>query len=654
MKLQVQSYNNGGSVYNAEAEETAIKSYELTHRFDAPAEATIILSDPAGAIAQKYSVTANAVYVGPGKATIEDPDGTDIFYGRIMKAEANDANRTVTLYCQDWLSQLDDEQITYDTREDLDSDDDTGEQGLRESKLHADADNATIIDVAYNDGGGNFYLYDDRRSWNVDEFNGMYVVLGDGMAGKKTWRFFPYDSTPVGEDAYTDDVEVVWIDDNTTEVIFANNDYTLTYHFRTYLGHNTPSNFYVHDSVETVRVMCVHKIAQLGGVNHAHLQIEEIDGPNWVELDHLPEDDIEKRDVHVIRQDTIALGVVDANGILDIRYDVDRTAGNATLDLWYMYVEIDCLTTGYSTPILINDTLDLNAHGGKVNCLEVATDMTAAATRVWDGVPYSIAKKIYLHLESATGPILGYDSMVTLTAGAGDIENTAGISTRQYLDKTPLEIIQDLARQDKSHFWIALGTTTVTYKSTFNDGAPLAVTDTDFNAYRSVIDYSPLVNKTTAYGMRIGDQRLKSTYEDAASIAKYNQTRTRVLSDSGLVSEQDTLARATALTGQNSGALRIISATVAGNTAKDSHNKTMVLGDEVSLTSTYFNLAAAVHIVQRYSYNSQNDTTTLLLHPRVSATGLQADERPSFEMAMQKWRRGTSDNFIPPPSDDVI
>ena len=67
MKLQVQSYNNGGAAYNAEAEETKIISYKITHRFTDPAEAEVVLSDPTGTMARKYNDEANDVYLGVGK-----------------------------------------------------------------------------------------------------------------------------------------------------------------------------------------------------------------------------------------------------------------------------------------------------------------------------------------------------------------------------------------------------------------------------------------------------------------------------------------------------------------------------------------------------------------------------------------------------------
>ena len=586
------------------------------------------------------------VYVGPGKVTIEDPDSTDIFYGRIMKATADTGARTLTLYCQDWLSQLDETQITYDMREKL------GTTDLRQSTMRSDVDGGRIV---AEDDAGTYYFYDDGdydddggMAFANDQHNDDNLVLTDGMAGKKKWTFYPHDSTVTDEDAYTDTLENIWVDDNATDHGSADNDWTWEHEFECFIGHNTPSDFYVHDSITEVEIEIVYGLTTLGSGNHAHVGIYDNNAAGYEEIRHLDADDLWHRDIIKVPLDIIPY-VVDANGILKVNFDVDRLGGTAALVLKYLAVHITTETTGYSTAIAINDTINPNK-------IEVAADLTAAATRVWEGLPYCFAKPIFKHIESATGPILGGDSMVTLTCGDANVEDTDGISTRQYVGKTRLQIAKDLARQDKAHLWIALGTTIVTYKSTFNDGSPETLTDTDVNSWASTLDYSTLTNEVTAYGMRIGDQRLSSTYTDATSEAKYNQTRTKITSDTGLVSEYDTLARATALVNQYKDVQQILSVTIRGNTAKASHDKTLVLGDEVSITSTYLGLSSAVYIVQRWSYDSNPNVnlTTLLLHPRVSQVGLQKDERPSFEMVMQNFRRGSADAFIAAPETNEV
>ncbi len=580
------------------------------------------------------------VWIGPCKVVIEDPTATDFFLGRIMSVEANTDARTLTLYCQDWLSQLDEEQITYDMREPLSG-------NIRESTGHADPDGA-FVDVAQNDGG-TFYFFDDDMAWANDAYNGMYLIFTSAMAGKKKWTFHPYQATVSDGVTGDGDPDDLWLKDNTAAVMFKNADWTVDYDFRVYLGHDTPSDFYVHTSLTGARIICFHKITVVPSTNHAHIQVLENDGPSYIDLEHLVEDDTFHQDVHEIDITNLP-NIVSNTGIVRVRYDVDRAGGNATLSLTYLAFEIDVETTGYSSAVLINDTIATNK-------LEVATDLTAAATRVWERIPYCIAKPIYKHIDSAEGGTLitGGDDLVTLTCAA-TIEHTSGISTRQYVGKTRLQVAQDLARQDRAHLWMALGTTILTYKSTFNDGAPETLTDTDVNSWTSRRDYSTLANEVTSFGMRIGNNRLSSTYTDTTSEATFGTTRTKVTNDTGLVSEHDTLARATALVNQYKDIQQILTCTIRGNTAKASHDKTLVLGDEVSITSSLLGLSSAVYIVQRWSYDSNPNVnlTTLLLHPRVSQVGLQKDERPSFEMMMQDFRRGTADRYVPAPESKEV
>jgi hypothetical protein len=473
------------------------------------------------------------------------------------------------------------------------------------------------------------------------------------MAGKKTWSVGPYDevvTAAAGIDSDIGDETDLWVDDTNSHACWDNDEsWTQDYYFRVWVGHNTPSDLYVHDSVTSASVTVTYSFRSTVDDATCDIQVYDITAAGWVSIGELTHYDSDRGSIDTHTTFTIPAKYidrcVDATGIAKIRFNVTWVSNTAYLYVYYIKFNITCDTTGYSTAMLIDDTLV--ATGPR---LKVDTDLTAAATRVWEGIPYCIAQKIYLHLEAATGPILGYDTMVTLTAGAANIENTSGISTRQYVDKTPLEIIQDLARQDKAHFWAALGTATVTYQSTFAAGAAdETLTDADLNTIHSTFDWSTATNEVTAYGMRIGDQRLTSTYTDATSEAKYKATRTRVVSDPGMVSEQDTLARATAIVNQYKDVQQILTATIRGNVATAAHAKTILLSDEIQITSTYLGLTDAWYIVQRL-----DNISTLLLHPRVSATGLQADERPSFEMAMSKGRRGTADTYIPAPSDDTI
>lgn len=153
MRLDTQSYNNGGSAYNASAQETNIISHAIQHRLNAPALCTIVLKDPDASMFKKYNVDANDVYLGVGKIELEDPTGTDLFLGRIIKVRHNSQEHKTYLLCEDWLGQLNEDRINYDMREPL------NDAGLRQSIISSDVDGTcepvsqTLMYAVADDGG---------------------------------------------------------------------------------------------------------------------------------------------------------------------------------------------------------------------------------------------------------------------------------------------------------------------------------------------------------------------------------------------------------------------------------------------------------------------------------------------------------------------
>lgn len=679
MELTVRSWNDAvGPAYSDASVEDRFISYRVDHQFNQPAECWVTLADIHGAIAQKYGVTSGAIYVGPGKVAVEDPTDTDYFVGRILKATANTQSKTVELYCQDWLSQLNDEQIDYDMREDLNGSD------LRESELKSDPNGTEASSRApvYTDGA-NYYVFDNDMDWTLDadNWNGnsgsYYFVCTAGMAGTQTVTIGPkgYSTTfsdcgggaSAGDSAwnaptgYDGDNEDLW-DDDTQGLFLVDNDddcADIDFVFRFYINKGT--NTYV--SGPTAAKITLQYYFDGTANCSCILQLKDQNAETWSRIDEIPitsGETFRHRLEFDVPEDLLA-EMLEDDGTAELRFAVTMDPTNTTnLKIYYLMFEASGFETqGLSGAYLIEETLDSADNIG--NQLELDTDMYSATQTLWEGCPYCIAQKIYTHIESATGPILGPVSppartpMVTLTCGAANVEDTTGISTRQYIKKTRLEIAQDLAPQDKAVFWIALGGTTVTWKSTFAGAAAATITDTDVNSFTMTIDGTTVCNKAYVQGMRIGDSVLESTYSDAASIEDYNATRTRVTQDSGLVSEYDTLARATALVGQYKDPQLMLTATIAGNTGLASHDKTMKLGDEIQVTSTYlFNGATNWYIVHRFQYDSSTDITTLTLHPRLSATGLQSDNIPSYERGMAKYRQGSADRYIPSPADDTI
>jgi len=779
MKLMVQSYNNGGSAYNSEAEETALRSYSIRHRLNEPAEAIIVLGDPSGTIAQKYNVDANDVYIGPGKATIEDPDGTDVFYGRIVRAESNFPAHTVTLYCEDWLSQLDEERITYDMREKLSG-------NIRQSEGHTDPD-GIYVDVAYtqagvaaavaddggaqtdetteandatindmtllpavpavndayyfgfavpvssltidistggdgtwtltweyyngawtalsgvSDGTNGFTLqdeatvswtkptdwttvvvdsktyywirarvsaytaviaapkgkqvtstvrafFDDDMTWTRGDYESMYLIFPDSMAGTNTWGSGPYTDAVTGDVTIASgDHDDVW-DAATGMQEFAWTDVgTITYDFKMHVGHDTPSNFYVHDSITSAKIIMEHFNYD---PSNATVELKVYDN-NGAAYDFIG--NLEDSQSGILVQEfsvptPIVPYLVNSSGIAKVQFDVVAVVGADNIELSYLRLELTCDTTGYSSSVSIVESW--------VNHLLVGTDLTAAATRIWEGIPYCIAQPIYKHLDTAESvglslitdeagevSLSGPDPLVALTA-ASTIEHTSGISTRQYVGRTRFEILKDLAKQDKAEFYMALGTATLTYKSTWgaNDNT---FTDAIPNTLTSSFDYKTMRNEYDVYGMRIGDRQLYSNVADATSIAKYGATRTEIVRSSGLVSEYDTLTVATNRAAQDKDVQMMLSAELVGL------DSTYRLGIITEVTSARLGISAVDYIVTSWSYDSNNHTSRITLHPKVSATGLQ-DTTPRLLQMEEQAETSAKDLYVPEPSTHEV
>ena len=264
-------------------------------------------------------------------------------------------------------------------------------------------------------------------------------------------------------------------------------------------------------------------------------------------------------------------------------------------------------------------------------------------------MPYCVAKEIYLHIESATGPVLGGDTLVTLTCGAANVENTTGISTRQYKDMTRLRILQDLAIQDKASFWMALGGVTVTYLKTF--GASTAtLTDSTVDNWNSLFDYTTMTNDLLVYGARIGDYEIYQNVQNAASILRYKATRSQVHKNTGLVSDADALAIGTVLAARDSDVLQMIGCTLSG------FDTTHRLGTIVAITSSYlWATETKDYIVTRWAYDSKVHKSYLTLHPKVSI-GLSPIMTTDVkgQLIESNAKEAKDDTYIPAPATNEV
>lgn len=375
MILKTAYYNSGTSTHAALAAEANFLSYSLNHEFNAPATATIILADPTGSISQKYDVDTNAVYVGPGRAYIEDPDATCIFDGRILKARHDTVNGRVILLCQDWLSQLGEERIDYDMREDLGG-------GVRQSTIHA-APRGNRLPVYTN--GADYYMYDDAMSWAKDEFDGKHLVFPNAMVGKRSFSVGPsvYNDNGAGYD--TDEFTVglgdLWKDDANKHTI-ADNALGLVcdYKFPVFA---TKGAFYKADSITGARYTITYSLECTGGDDTTYV-LWYSDAGTVHPLGKIPAGtggDLVTNTYEV--QTTRLAGLTDANGYAYLGWVGSFTPPAViTLKLHYASLEVDIVTEdGYSTTITIEDTdvLGITLSGAVADDGGAETDETTEA-----------------------------------------------------------------------------------------------------------------------------------------------------------------------------------------------------------------------------------------------------------------------------------
>ena len=452
---------------------------------------------------------------------------------------------------------------------------------------------------AYITQGG--IVYDDDMSWAADLWNGYYVVIPHAMAGKQTISTGPYDETIDIVLDTTDSPAAgeinVWDDDDIFhEMEDANNDWLVTYDFRIPI---LESELYVADSISAMRVNFVHSLesaAPVGAITDLSIR----NTPNFVYLQRafVNEGDFISV-VYRVPFDEIAGILVDPDPQILIQTGTVAAATN--LKVTQVVIEVDVETTGYPDLMLIEDTFS--------NYLVVSKDVEDLG--LWENCEYSICREIHYHID---GLVTGGDDLMTMTT---NVEATTRINTRQYTERTRLEIIKDNARMDKAVCWVPPGTKELNYKSTFNDGAPDPMTDADVLHWRSEYVGSLMRNEMHVKGIRIRDEEIALDTEDLAvdpgsdSKLKYGLKTTQVITNTGTMSYADAVTLGTNLVERDEDIHLFLDAVIAGPPPYE-------LADEVSITSAYLGITAQVYVITHVSYDSNTWRTTLRLHPRVS------------------------------------
>ena len=592
---------------------------------------------------------SSGVYLGPGRIQIEDPTGTPIFDGRIARAEYDTEKHRLLLIAYDWLDQLDEEPIDYDMREDLDPLDTQGLQGLRESVAHADTnDNSTITAPSYTNGA-NYYMYDGRMHWPADRFNGKYLVFPNSMAGNITTTVGPEAASEniSADGTYPDWEYSAWDADNTCDHLDDDISCWLEYFFR--LDLLNTGNVLL-SSIDGGKITVSYTFVDDDAGQTAYGFIKTwLYGVGWATLGPLQLSAQLRTDTFTLTKEQAA-HIADANGQAIIIFEVWRAHIHQVFVHMYIdqcVITLNATTMGYSSAVGITDTLVLGNSAGEENCLKLDTDLCTDAHRIWEGVPYCIAKPICQHIDTASGALVSDgDVLKTLTCSAA-VEGTTGVSTRHYSDRTRFEIMQDLAKMDRASFWITLGGVVVNWKQTFNDGAPTALTDASVLQWGVRDDYHAMRNNCRAYGIRIGNNQLISDsgdlVPDPGAISKciYGTTRGEIISNAGTMSEQDTKALAGIVAARDNAPPLFLNAKFGGLS-------TLKLGSEVAITSTLLGLTSAYYVVSKWTYSSAEYRTEIELTPRSSVGFTERFEfADRFRQIAEKTETGERDAYHP-------
>lgn len=576
--------------------------------------------------------------LGPGRVTIEDTrDAAEntIFDGRIVEARAETGYTTIV--CEDWLSQLNEEQLDYDMRENLDG------SGLRESTGHADVTSGVYVGCAYTNGA-NKYFMDHAMTWVIDQFNNMYLIFTAGMAGSVEMTVGPYaDIANIALDV-TDTANGyrnVWADDGTVhEMEDANNNWTMTYDYRVWL----PDSAFC-SSVDEVYVdvsICDED---------ADVYVYVYDGTSHVIVGRVPQADTGEFIRTSFRvPDAIKATMFDVNGVGHIRVAHTAVGGNMKVDLCVFRVK--ATNTGYSSAITISDTIrDFDDGGAAYDTLKIGTDLTADATKVWEDIPYCICKEIYKHIDTAEGGTLvsGGDNLVPLTSAA-NIEHTSGLSTRKFERRTRLEILQALAPYDKAMFWMPIGTTEIYWKSTFGANTASIASDAAIDAWRLKWDYLKMHNEAKVRGIRIGDYQVEQEADSADSQSLFGAVRTISKTDSGAVSDYYAAQLATAIAAREDDILMQLEADIRGLDC------TYRVGTIVGITSSYLNLSDVDYVVTHWRYDSTSNKTSIRFHKKQSGLGFieVSSYGESLHAATQRGDQIQRDSYAAKPYTDVL
>jgi len=584
-------YTKASVDYAGMTDETAALSYRVNWSLNSPATCTALVNDDSGDKSKTYDNT----YLGTSAILIEQPAATEIFRGRIISAEPDAAQGILKLQGEDWLGQLNDRRVIFDTRENLGNA--YREYPLRPYLSGGVSSNAVRTTDIWVDS------QPDLGNWANDAYNGMKLVLPQKYLGSQTDIQYPYDAvvTPANPPMTTDipvtGETVVDVADGSCHQL--EDDVAgayVVYYYRSLAAHSS-----LVGSIDKVTITIdVRSEGSFYVVGYDFtLGTYTILPDGWLILNTSGSF---VRKTLELATDSFA-SFFDANGYARIKIQLAEANKLTEIDRLQLKVEYT-VDTGHNEAHTISDTINF---AGEYNRLTLGDDVEDDGFVDW--WPFSITQPVTVYVLSLVGL---YDELYALNASS-DVTASTNYVCRHFHRETPLQILRELAKADGTDFWLDAwdgDSLDLHWNDTYAIAGAPTWSDTDILHWvqpgRRLAD---ILNEWFIDGVVHENYKVEGSNSDAASIASYGR-RTGYFNnpDIGVQAEADAEALQRVTRGKT--AIFQLSALKNGFA-------TNVLGSVVHIHSTKYSVDAD-YVIAEKEYDSRSGTTAFTLTPRSS------------------------------------
>jgi len=603
---------NGSTGAPALAAESNAIFYRLRSSIDQPAEATVTLNDPDYASTQKYMVVGSGAYMGlgvtgaqaKGQIQIEEPAGTKVFDGVIVSVEPKPRSGTLELHCRDWLHQLEAQDVTYDTREDLDG------AGLRESiPYRIDTVNTKTEHIEKEGGVDHWSLYDTLNGgWGDDDFNGVgeyyYLVFSHKMAGDQTFWLPSVDAEDEAGTETGDFVDTALDDTSYHQFVSPNDgdDNVVTYVFKT----EVPEA-----NIDRIDLEVRYNLVSDGTIPGLMIfEVYDDTDADWgigflYAIDHLYTKEKTMFEVSITDITSRVVGnsiahTVAANGEIKIKFtNTVQGAEKDTLRMYYVRLIIHTKdVAGDSGAYLIDDT------DGTDMFIHTINDLSNAGAAICKHSPYSVSQQIFIYMKDIVDT---YDTVQAIDVTTDTTDDNDDVCARHFHYMTALAILRELARADGTTFWLDIDFH-LHWNDPYTTGAT-TVTDADVLYWVDPeLTIKGLANTFRVLGMRYSTGQVSYTTTDATSITNYG-AYTEITENPAVYHLQDATALGLSLKARMKDPKILVSYTVSGFS-------TLVVGEKVVINSTDLGISSVDYVVVDHQYTSKAGLTTITLTPK--------------------------------------